>query len=816
MEEQIQGLSEQEAGKRAEEQQKNRKPTMIGKSTGQIIRDNTCTLFHLLNGMIAILLFSVKAYSNMAFLAIIILNSVIGIVQELKAKRLVEQLSVLNRPRAVVLRDGAEREVDISQIVKDDVIVLESGRQICCDAVVVSGSIEVNESLLTGESDAVVKEKGDELLSGSSVVCGRCYAKVVHAGEDNYAERLTREVQKAKNTDSELFGSMRQVTRFTSVLIVPLGILMLVQAFLVRGESADTAVVSSAAALLGMLPKGLVLLITVSLAAGVARMAKKRILVQNLSALETLAHVDVLCLDKTGTITNGNLTLKESYLLTNPKEVSAEEARALLERYLAVSDDHNATAQALRQNMTAEKESNRLGRMHSGYEAAGAANGDKNRAEDRNVAWKCPFSSKRKWGAVAFAEGMTVFVGAPERLLQEECSQETRALEMGNRVVAAAYYRGIWQDSYCLPPASELRPLYLFTLADTIRPHTKETLDYFKNQGVEVKVISGDHIRTVSQVAKRAGLEHWQDAVDLSMVDEETADYAALCEQYTVFARVTPRQKQKLVAALKHHGHHVAMTGDGVNDLLAMREADCAIAVAEGSDASRQLAQIVLLESDFTHLPQVVDEGRRVIHNVTRTAGVFFIKTVYSLLLSMFCLIANIPFPFIPIQITLVDACIEAFPSFVTILEADTSPVRGRFLPSALKRAVPFALTITGTILFLVLFTPFSGGELHTAQYLLLILFSLAAVCYSCIPFTMLRGLVCMGSAVSVTGALLVVPGLLKLEPLSGEMVLPLLCTALLGFALLALLLGIQQRVEVREAGRRSHDVGNGSRSRLE
>lgn len=797
MEQEIQGLSEQEAKQRAEEQQKNRKPAVIGKSTGQIIRDNTCTLFHLLNGMIAILLFSVKAYSNMAFLAIIILNSIIGIVQELKAKCLVEQLSVLNRPRAVVLRDGAEREVDISQVVKADVMVLESGRQICCDAVVLSGSIEVNESLLTGESDALVKGNGDELLSGSSVVCGRCYAKVVHAGEENYAERLTREVQKAKNTDSELFGSMRQVTRFTSVLIVPLGILMLMQAFLVRGESAETAVVSSAAALLGMLPKGLVLLITVSLAAGVARLAKKKILVQNLSALETLAHVDVLCLDKTGTITNGNLTLKESYLLTNPKEVTAEDASKLLRRYLEASDDCNATAQALRQELTGGKKQNRPGRMDSGYEADGGRSGDKTQAADSTVAWKCPFSSKRKWGAVSFAEGITVFVGAPERLLQEECSQETRALEMGNRVVAAAYYRGIWQDAYCLPPASELQPLYLFTLSDTIRPHTKDTLDYFKNQGVAVKVISGDHIRTVSQVAKRAGLEHWQDAVDLSMVNEETADYGALCEQYTVFARVTPRQKQKLVAALKHQGHHVAMTGDGVNDLLAMREADCAIAVAEGSDASRQLAQIVLLESDFTHLPQVVDEGRRVIHNVTRTAGVFFIKTVYSLLLSIFCLMANIPFPFIPIQITLVDACIEAFPSFVTILEADTSPVRGRFLTSALKRAVPFALTITGTILFLVLFTPFSGGELHTAQYLILILFSLAAVCYSCIPFTMLRGLVCIGSAVSVTGALLVVPGLLKLQPLSGKLVLPLACAVLLGFALLALLLGIQRRVEL-------------------
>ena len=363
-----------------------------------------------------------------------------------------------------------------------------------------------------------------------------------------------------------------------------------------------------------------------------------------------------------------------------------------------------------------------------------------------------------------------------------------------DRVLAAAWYRGSWSDDATLPPVAELQPLFLFTLTDTIRPRTKETLAWFAAQGVEVKVISGDHVKTVSQIARRAGLAKWQNAIDLSTVGEG-ADYAALCEQYTVFARVTPRQKQLLVQALQQRGHKVAMTGDGVNDLLAMREANCSIAVAEGSDASRQLAQIVLLESDFTHLPQVVQEGRRVIHNVTRTAGVFFIKTIYSLLLSAFCLAANFPFPFIPIQITLIDACIEAFPSFASIFEADLRPVRGRFLPTALGNAAPFAFVVTATILFTTLFTPLTGGALQTVQYLLLILFSLAAVLKSCIPFTPLRTAICTLTAGGLAVALVLFRHLLALSALNFAAVLTLLCAAAMGFVILLLLLKLQQAV---------------------
>ncbi|WP_432626747.1 HAD-IC family P-type ATPase [Brotaphodocola sp.] len=764
----LQGLTSEEVAQKIANGEGGAPLPSVTKTTLQIIKDNVCTLFNLLNFLIAGLLFYVHAYSNMAFIAIICLNICIGIIQELKAKKLVDELTILNQPRATVLRDGKAIEISSDQIVRDDVMILESGRQICNDAIVLSRNIEVNESLLTGESDAVIHPAGSKLLSGSFVISGKCLAKVIHVGEENYSSSLAAEVKQEKQTCSELLGSMQKVTHFTSRFLVPIGVALLAESYFLQHASIETAVVSSSAGLLGMLPKGLVLLISVSLATGVSRLAKKHILVQNLFALETLAHVDVLCLDKTGTITSGNLSVSEIFPLSSD-QISSERSEKLINAYLGATDDNNATALALK------------AKFHPSLSG--------------KIAGKIPFSSIRKWGAVSFEGVGTVFVGAPERLLQETLPAEKLALEAGKRVLAAAFCPEIWSDNSALPAFNHLTPLYLFTLTDTIRPNTKETLDYFAKQGVDVKIISGDHVKTVSQTARRAGLKRWKDAIDLSTIDENTADYHKLCNDYAVFARVTPRQKQRLVATMQEDGHKVAMTGDGVNDLLALHQADCSIAVAQGSDASRQLAQIVLMESDFTHLPQVVKEGRRVIHNVTRTAGVFFIKTIYSLLLSVFCLAVNIPFPFIPIQITLVDAFIEAFPSFATIFESDTSPVSGHFLPTAFRHAAPFAFIITSTILFSQFFTFFSDEKLHTVQYLLLIFFSLAAVLKSCIPFTPLRGAVCILSAIGVITALFVIPGTLHLAPLTLSMVLLFIIIAIMGSVLLILILKIQQAV---------------------
>lgn len=680
---------------------------MKTKSLAEIFKDNVFTLFNLLNLIIAVMLFAIGAYSNMLFIVIVILNTVIGIVQECKAKKMVDELSILNKPYVTVLRDNAEETVSPDDIELDDIVVLESGRQICNDAIVVSGAIEVDESLITGESDGIVKEQDDELLSGSFIISGKCYARVIHVGEDNYVNKLTNEVKSGKKVYSELLGSMRKVTRFTSFLIVPLGVLLFVEAFLLRGNNMNTAVLSSAAALLGMLPKGLVLLISVSLANGVIRMSKKKILIQNIYSLETLAHADVLCLDKTGTLTDGKMSVNRVVRF----DANADD---IVSSYLAASIDNNATIKALKKKFAPEPVYLPI----------------------RNI----PFSSKRKWGAVSFKNMGTVFVGASERLMPEK-KEALALLDDGYRVIAVGISDEIWEDGDKLP--SDIRPVCVIALEDNIRKNVSETLDYFAREGVAVKVISGDHLKTVSLTAKKAGLSEWNHAIDMSAIDGDI-DYDDICERYSVFARTTPKQKQELVLALKRHGHKVCMTGDGVNDLLALRTADCSIAVSEGSDASRQISEIVLLESDFTYLPQLVLEGRKVVNNVTRTAGVFFIKTIYSVLLSVYCLIKNIPFPFIPIQITLVDAAMEAWPSFLTILESDTRPIKGDFLKTSLRRATPFAIIVTVLIMLVDLLLPFSQAQIHLIMYLCLIFTTMAAVVKSCIPFNKLRVFICV------------------------------------------------------------------------
>lgn len=773
------GLTAQEVEERRQRGEGETGGTQITKSRGQIIKDNLFTLFNFLNFLIAGLLFAVGAYSNMLFIAIIILNIIIGIVQEFKAKKLVDELSILNRPRIKVKRGGMEQYLDLNEIVKDDLMILESGDQICSDAVVADGMLEVNESLLTGESDAVLKEKGAKLLSGSSVISGKAYANVIHVGDENYATGLANEVKKEKRVQSELLGSMRKVTKFTSFLIIPLGILLFLEAFLLRKAAVDEAVVTSAAALLGMLPKGLVLLISVSLAAGVIRLAKMKILVQNIFSLETLAHVDTLCLDKTGTITDGNLKVCEVIPLTVFPQGKIDQ---MIQSYMAASDDNNVTFQALQEKFHANPV----------YAAS----------------HKIPFSSKRKWGSISFEEGGTVFVGAPERILGTVPEHLVQQMERGRRIVVIGYTGRTWIDDAALP--DEIQPLYAVALEDTIRPHAKETLEFFRKEGVDVKVISGDHVTTVSSIAKRAGLKKWKVAVDMSELREEE-DYEFLVQKYSVFARVTPKQKQELVKALKRQGHQVAMTGDGVNDLLALREADCSIAVADGSDASRQISQVVLLDSDFTNLPQVVMEGRKVIHNVTRTAQVFFIKTIYSVLVSLFCLIMNQPFPFIPIQITLIDACVEAYPSFLTIFESDTRQIRGRFLPTALSHAAPFGITAAAMIGFTSLAAALPQSEKVTVMYLLLILISMAAVVKSCIPFSPLRIFICVTMAMGICGALVILPSLFEVVPVSGNMLTYLVIVGIMALILTAVLEALRRLTgigESRNTGRKHGKKG--------
>lgn len=737
--EKFNGLTKIEVEQRKAAGQGSQAPPQITKSTVSIIKGNICTLFNLLNFIIAILLFAAGAYSNMLFIGIIILNIVIGIFQELKAKKLVDELSILNRPSVHVIREGKEESIGMEDVVKDDIIVLKSGDQICNDSKVIEGTLEMNESLLTGESDAIVKKKGSMLLSGSSVISGKAWAKVVHAGNNNYATKLVNEVKEEKQIHSELLDSMKKVTQFTSFLIIPLGVLLFLEAAVLRNLTFLNSIVSSAAALLGMLPKGLVLLISVSLATGVIRLAKMKILIQNIYSLETLAHVDTICLDKTGTITDGKMKVYDKIPLS---DFTKNEIEQMIESYMAVCDDTNATFQALETIFPKKKR----------YQETA----------------KISFSSVRKWGSVSFENLGTIFVGAPDKLFEEEIPDLLKMeMEAGRRVIVIGYYNKIWENINALP--QNIKPLYGVILEDNIRKNAKKTLKFFRQEGVDVKIISGDHAKTVSMIAKKAGLDHWERVVDMSAFEKEP-DYEELTNKYSVFARVTPRQKQELVKALKRQGHKVAMTGDGVNDLLALREADCAIAIADGSDASKQISEVVLLDSDFTNLPQVVMEGRKVVHNVTRIAGVFFIKTIYSVIVSLFCLIANVSFPFIPIQITLVDACIEAYPSFLTILESDTRKIQGTFLQQVLRNAAPFAIVISGVIAGFSLAGPFSIMENQTVMYFLLILISMTAVIRSCIPMNPLRAFLCITMVFGTFFAIMIVPNLLQITMLTKAM----------------------------------------------
>ncbi len=746
------GLTDAEAKRLRETGGGNTPPPPITKSNSQIIRENVCTRFNLFNALIAIALALVGAWSNLLFILIIALNTAIGTAQELHAKKLVERIAVLTAPKARALRDGETRELPVEELVLGDVIPLESGLQIPADALVLEGGIETDESILTGESKPVRKGPGDALLSGSVVVSGACMARVERVGADTYAARLTQEAKAAAPDRSELLASMGQVTRFTGFLIPPLGLLLFLQAYFLRGAPLFDAVTTTAAGLLGMLPKGLVLLITVSLAVGVAKLAKSRVLVQNLFSLESLAHVDVLCLDKTGTLTAGNMRVERMVPLAETLPVPLAE---WMGAFLAHSDDNNATFQAMR----------------SYFPDAGST---------LEPTARIAFSSQRKWSAMTFPELGTLVVGAPDRMTGTGLPEELRAeIRKGKRVLLIACTKDSVQPEHPLPGMTALAAL---VLSDPLRPGAADTLSYFRREGVRVKVISGDHPAAAAAVAAQAGLENASAWVDMSQVDtEEGLRHAAA--KYTVFGRVSPEQKRKLVEAFQAQGHQVAMTGDGVNDILAMRKADCSIAMAHGSEAARQAAQVVLLDSDFTALPDILLEGRRVVNNMTRVAGVFFVKTIYSILLSLFCALANLPFPLIPIQVTLIDLLIEGYPAFFQSFVPDGRKLTGRFLPAVLRRSLPNAMAILLASAALLLGGGVLGlpaGQIPLALYLAIGAVEAEALLKSCLPLTALRGVLFLTASVGFFCAVLLFHSILSLPPLlSGTVPVALFVSAI-------------------------------------
>ena len=726
------GLTAAEVAKKTQEGLHNDYETKTSKSTAAIIKDNLLTLFNFLNLLIGVFLFAVGAYSNMFYLAIIFVNITIGISQELHARNLVKKLSLVSPQTVRVIRDGQIHEISAKELVLDDSVILGAGDQIPADMTVLSGLVEVNEAMLTGEADLVVKEAGASLLSGSFIVSGEVTGKVIHVGAENYAAKLSNEAKVHKPIRSELLASIRSVSKFTSYVIVPLGVILFFQAFMMRDAGIKESVVVSAAALLGMLPKGLVLLISIALTTGVIKLAKKRILVQDMYAVETLAHVDTLCLDKTGTLTEGHMVLESIVPLQ-----ADSDPNMLLGNYLAASTDNNLTMQALRQGCPELTD-------HQPIDVAA-------------------FSSQRKWGAVAFEHLGNVYLGAPEKVAGSAAlPQVIEAQEAGLRVLILAVETDPKTPTSFDP--TNAQAVAVLILSDIIRQNAEETLAYLADQGIDLKVISGDNPIAVAAIAHRAGLANADQAIDLSTLTTE-AEVREAATRYTVFGRVTPEQKKLLVQELKANQRTVAMTGDGVNDVLALREADVSIAMAAGDSAARQIANFVLLDSDFTTLPDVLFEGRRVVNNVTKASGIFFIKTIYSFLLSLVCILTSSAFPFLPIQITLIDLAIEGYPSFFLSFEENKAPIKGRYLPTVLLNALPNALLVLVNyfaIRFLQTDYGWSQFDTTTLLYYLLIGISCIAVIRACLPLNPLRLFLAITTTVGIYVAAMLFHGLLE------------------------------------------------------
>ena len=739
----INGLSDQEVKKRIEEGKVNNSNTDNLKSNWEIIRDNVFTLFNLFNLIIAVALGCVQAYSNMVFILIIIVNVLIGIIQEIHGKNLVKKLSILTTAKTKVIRNGKEEEIDVNQIVLDDIILLSQGDQIPSDAYVLEGEIEVNESLLTGESDTILKKKDGKLLSGSYVVSGKCYAKIEKIGDDNFANQIINATKRHKEINSELLNSMKKVTNFTSFVIIPVGLILFVQAFVFREINLQQSVIATAAALLGMLPKGFVLLTSISLESGVIKLAKKQVLVQDLYSVETLAHIDTLCLDKTGTITEGKMKVID--IEKYDQIVLPDTLENIMNSYVKTTDDSNATFLALKNYFTGEAKYEKISDIS--------------------------FSSERKWSSVTFKDIGTIIVGAPERLAQKAGislpENVAEAQKDGKRALCIAYTK----ENVNVENLPNLTIVASVIIADPLRKNAKEMLGYFKTQSVDIKIISGDNPVTVSTIAKRAGLEDYNSYIDLSTIksDNEIID---LVDKYSIFARVLPHQKSIIVKALQAKGHKVAMTGDGVNDVIALRESDLSITLPEANDAAKQVSQIVLLNQDFSVLKDVLMEGRRVVNNLTSVARIFFIKTIYSVLLSFFCILTNTSFPFIPIQITLIDLVIEAYTSFFISFEPNNKPVKGIFLHTVLRNATPFAIVIMLNIIFLTFMAPVLNimqGQLVTIMYLLIGFVSILAVLEVCIPFNKLHLFLFSTTFVGFFTAVYLFRNILQIIPITME-----------------------------------------------
>lgn len=670
------GLSAEQVKRRFAQGENNYKVESSTLSVPEIVRSNVCTYFNLVFAVIAVLLAIVGAWSDMLFLPIIVANTCIGIIQEVHSKKVLDKLSILNAPHAVVIRDGKRQEIPADQLVLDDIVEFSAGSQIPADAKVVSGELQVNESLITGESDEIEKREGDSLLSGSFVVSGKACARLEKVGKDSYISKLTLQATKSKKGEqSEMIRSLNYLIMVMGIIIIPIGIALFVQSFIYNEGTFHDSITGMVAAIIGMIPEGLYLLTSVALAVSSVRLAQKKVLIHDMKCIETLARVNVLCVDKTGTITEPGMHVYDFSVLDGADQL---EISQLLADFMAAQEKDNATMEALKAHFS---------------------NGSGMRARE-----VYSFSSETKYSGAVMNDGKSYVIGAPEFVLRGQFAQYQEQIatysSKGYRVLVFAQYEGTLDRK---PLTEPVLPLCFVMLANPIRKGAKETFTYFAENDVDIKVISGDNPLTVSVIAAEAGIVGAERFVDASTLKEKE-DYYRAVEEYTVFGRVTPSQKRMLVQALKEHKKTVAMTGDGVNDVLALKDADCSVAMASGSEAASNVAQLVLLDSDFSRMPSVVAEGRRVVNNIERTAALYIVKNIFSMLLAIFSVILMLDYPLEPSQVSLISMFTIGIPSFVLALEPNKDLIRGHFLTNVLVRALPAGLTdfivVSGLVIF--------------------------------------------------------------------------------------------------------------------
>lgn len=741
----IHGLSRAEVDDRKRRGLDNKEIDPPTKTVKQIFLSNIFTYFNAIFIALAVGVITTGSWKNLTFMVVVVANTAIGIMQELRSKRTLDKMALLTEQKCTVIRDGREFTVGTHDTVQDDIVIFTAGAQIFADAVVVEGDVVANEALITGEADEIPKKTGDDLISGSFVMSGRCIARLTNVGADSFASKLTIEAKKSeKRGKSEMMLALTRLVKIIGIMIIPLGILMIIKEMVLLDFGYRDSVISTVAALVGMIPEGLYLLTSLALVASIVRLARKNTLVHELDCIETLARVDTLCVDKTGTVTENKMTVTDVVCLS--RELSQSHISRIMADYVFAHQADNATMISLKKYFTGKA--------------------------TRSAVRTLPFTSSRKYGAVTFEDGESFLLGAPDVILASQYETVAPVVDKytakGCRVLLLAAYTG---DPAAAPLAGTPVALALILLANKIRDEAPDTFRYFADNNVDIKVISGDNAMAVSEVARRAGIsgaEHYVDARTLD-TDEKLASAAT---SYTVFGRVTPEQKRGLIAALRRAGRTVAMTGDGVNDVLALKEADCSVAMASGSDIAAQASHIVLLDSDFSSMPSVVAEGRRVINNIERSASLYLWKNVFSFALAVLTLLFTLPYPLEPTQLSLISALTIGLPSFVLAMEPNENLVRGHFMKNVLYRSLPAAITnllmVIGVMLFYVAFD-IPKDQMSTVSAMIVGLVGLLMLFSTSMPFNRIRkALMCAMTAALVLGAIFA-HGLFSLVPLTFQ-----------------------------------------------